>query len=68
MEALVYGAGKASSSKRRQFQVHLNRPWQAATTSSDADRQKAIKGLEPEIHRLKHAKHILFKNHPYIMS
>jgi len=32
MEALVDGAGKVSPTKRRQFQVRLNRARQAATT------------------------------------
>ena len=42
MEAVVYGAEKVSTTKRRQFLVHLNRVRQAATTWSDADHQKAI--------------------------
>jgi len=42
MEAVVYGAEKVSTTKRRQFQVRLNRTRQAATTWSDADHQKAI--------------------------
>jgi hypothetical protein len=50
MEAVVYGAEKVSTTKRRQFQVRLNRARQAATTWSDADRQKAIERLEREIH------------------
>ena len=49
MEALVYGTDKVSSTKRRQFQVRRNRARQAATTSSDADRQKAIERLERKI-------------------
>ena len=52
MEALVYGAEKVSSTKRRQFQVCLSRAWQAATTWSDADHQKAIEWLEREIHQV----------------
>jgi len=32
MEAHVYGAEMVSTTKRRQFQVNLNRAWQAATT------------------------------------
>jgi len=51
MDALGYGAETVSSTKRRQFQVGLNRAQQAATTWSDADRQKAIERLEREIHR-----------------
>jgi len=42
MEAVVYGAEKVSKMKHRQFQVHLNRARQAATTWSDADCQMAI--------------------------
>jgi hypothetical protein len=42
MEALVYGAEKVSTTKRRLFQVRLNRARQAATTWTDADHQKAI--------------------------
>ena len=42
MEALVYGAEIVSPTKHWQFQVHLNRAQQAATTWSDADRQTAI--------------------------
>jgi hypothetical protein len=60
MEALVYGAEKVSSTKRRQFQVRLNRAQQAATTWSDADRQKAIERLEREMHHVTPAKHKLF--------
>jgi len=60
MEALVYGAEKVSTPKRRQFQVRLNRAQQAATTWSDADRQKAIERLEQEIHQVIPAKHNLF--------
>jgi len=46
MEILVYGAEKVSTTKHRQFQVHLNKAQQAATKWSDADRQKAIKWLK----------------------
>jgi hypothetical protein len=42
MEALLYGAENVCTTKRRQFQVCLNRARQAATTWTDADRQKAI--------------------------
>jgi len=45
MEALVYGADQDSTTKRSQFQLHLNQACQAETTSSDADRQKAIEQL-----------------------
>jgi hypothetical protein len=60
MEALVYGAEKVSTPKRRQFQVRLNRARQAATTWSDADCQKAIERLEREIHQVTPAKRKLF--------
>jgi flagellar motor component MotA len=52
MKSLVSGAEKVSTTKRRQFQVHMNKVWQAATTWSDADRQKAIERLECEIHHV----------------
>ena len=42
MKALVYGAEKVSTTKHSQFQVCLNGARQAATTWSDAERQKAI--------------------------
>jgi len=60
MEAIVYGADKVPRTKRRQFQVRLNRAWLAATTWSDADRQKAIERLEHEIHQVTPAKLKLF--------
>jgi len=60
METLVYGAEKVSSTKHRQFQVHLNRAWQPATTWPDADRQKAIERLECEIHQVTPPKCKLF--------
>jgi len=60
MEAVVYGDEKVSTTKRRQFQVCLNRAWQAATTWSDADCQKAIERLEREIHQVTPAKCKLF--------
>jgi hypothetical protein len=37
IEALLYGAEKVSTTKRKQFQVHLNRVRQVATTWSIAD-------------------------------
>jgi hypothetical protein len=52
MDALGYGAETVSSTKCRQLQVHLNRAQQAATTWSDADRQKAIMRLVCEIHHM----------------
>jgi len=60
LEAVVYGAEKVSTTKRRQFQVRLNRARQAATTWSDADRQKAIERLEREIYQVTPAKRKLF--------
>jgi len=61
MEALVYGAETVSTTKRRLFHaMRLNRARQAATTWSDADRQKAIERLEHEIHQVTPAKHTLF--------
>jgi hypothetical protein len=56
MEALVYGAEKVSTTKRRILQVCLNRARQAATTWSDADCPKAIERFEREIHELTPAK------------
>ena len=60
IEVLVDGAEEVSSTKRWQFQVRLNRARQAATTWSDADRQKAIERLEREIHQVTPAKRKLF--------
>jgi len=60
MEAIVYRAEMGSTTKCRQFQVRLNRARQAATTWSDADRQKAIERLECEIHQVTPAKRKLF--------
>ena len=58
----MYRAEKISSAKRRQFQLCLNSAWQAATTWSDADRQKAIKRLECKIHQVTPAKPKVFDN------
>jgi len=41
MAVQVYGAEKVTTTKPRQFQVHLNWAWQVATKWSDADWQKA---------------------------
>jgi len=60
MEALVYGAEKVFSTKRRQFQVRVNRARQAATTWSDADRQRAIERLAREIDQVTPAERKLF--------
>jgi len=56
LEALVYVAEKVSTIKCRQFQARLNRAQQAATTWSDADRQKAIERLECKINQVTPAK------------
>jgi hypothetical protein len=68
MEALVDGADNVSSTKCRQFQVFLNSARQAATTWSDADRQKAIERLEHEIHQVTPAKHKLSIYYSNIIS
>ena len=60
MEALVFGAETVSTTKRTQFQVHLNRARQAATAWSDAERQKAIEQLERAIHHVTPAKRKVF--------
>jgi len=60
MEALVYGAEKVSSTKHTQFGICLNRARQAATTWSDADRQKPIERLQHKIHQVTLAKRKLF--------
>jgi len=60
MEALVYRAEMVSTTKRRQFQVRLNRARQVATNWSDADRQRAIERLEHEIHQVTPAERKLF--------
>jgi len=62
MEALVYAAEKVSTTKRRIFQVRLNRAQESATTWSDDDRQKANDGSEREIHQVIPAKRKLFDN------
>jgi len=67
MEDQLYGAEKVTTSKRRQFQVGLNRAWHRATIWSDADWQRAIERLEREIHLVTPAthKHVdkLFQHH-----
>jgi len=52
MEALVYGAEKVSTIKRKQFQVHPNRARQVATTWSDTYHQKAIERFERKMHQV----------------
>jgi len=56
----VYGAEKVSTTKCRQFQVHLNRARQAATTWSHAGHQKAIERLERKIHQVTPAQRNFF--------
>jgi hypothetical protein len=56
IKALVYGAEKVFTTKRRIFQVHLIRARQVATTCLDADCQKAIERLQCEIHQVTPAK------------
>ena len=60
MEVQLYGDEKVTTSKRRQFQVRLNRARQVATRWSDADRQRAIEQLECKIHQVTPAKRKLF--------
>jgi hypothetical protein len=60
MEDLVYEVEMVSSTNCRQFQVHLNRARQAATTWSDVGRQKAIEQLEHEVHQVTPTKWNLF--------
>jgi len=52
MEVLVYGAEKVTTSKQMQFHVRLKRARQAAPKWSEADRERAIKRLEREIHQM----------------
>jgi len=52
MEVQLYGAENVTTSKRKQYQVCLNRARQAATTRSDPDQQRAIERLEREIHQV----------------
>jgi hypothetical protein len=68
MEAVMYGAEQVTTSKHRQFLVHLNRAQQAATTWSDSDYQKAIERFEREIHQVTHAKHKLFDNYSNVIN
>jgi hypothetical protein len=59
-EVLVNGAGKVTTSKRRQFQVRLKIARQAATEWSEADRDRAIEPLGCEIHQMQCVKPKLF--------
>jgi len=60
MEVQLYRAEKVTTSKRRQFQVPLNRARQMATIWSDADRPRAIAWLKFKIHQVTPAKRKLF--------
>jgi len=60
MEVQVYGAEMDTTTKRRQFQVLLNRARQASTIWSDADRERAIERFEGEIYQVTPAKRNLF--------
>ena len=56
----MYRAEKVTTSKRTQFQVHLNSARQAATKWSEADRDRAIERLEHGIHQMTPVKGKLF--------
>jgi hypothetical protein len=56
MDAVVYGAEKVSTTKRRQLQVLLNRSRQSGSTWTDADHQMVIERLEGKIHQVTPAK------------
>jgi len=60
MEVQLHGAEKVTTSKQRQFQVHLNRAQHAATIWSDADRLRTIARLERTIYQMTPAKYKLF--------
>jgi hypothetical protein len=60
MEVHLYGAEKVTTSKRRQFEVLLNRARQAASIWSDADWQRVIERLESTIYQVTPAKRKLF--------
>jgi len=60
MEVQVYGAEKVTTTKRRQFQVRLNRAQQAAAIWSDAHWQSAKERFEREIHQVTPFKPKLF--------
>jgi hypothetical protein len=60
MEVQVYMPRTLTTSKRRQFQLPLNRAREAVTTWSDAEWQSAIEPLECEIHQVTPVKHKLF--------
>jgi len=60
MEVQLHRAEKVTTSKRRQFQVRLNRARQAATIWSDADQQRVMERLERKIHQVTPGKRKLF--------
>jgi len=60
MEALLHGAEKVSTTKRRQFQVRLNWVRQAVSTLSDAYPEQAKAWLECDIHQVTQVKQKLF--------
>jgi hypothetical protein len=60
MEAAGYRAETVYSTKHSECQVRLNRARQAVTAWSDADCQKAIDQLQPEIHQLTPTQRKLF--------
>ena len=59
MEVPVDRAEKVTTISGRQYHVHLNRAWQAATKWSDADWQRAKEQLGHEIHQVIPVKHKL---------
>jgi len=60
MEGQLYGAQKVTTSKRRKYQVRLNRARHSVTIWADADRQRAIERLECEILPMTYTKRKLF--------
>jgi len=60
MEVLVNRAEKVTTTRQRQFQLHLNGAQQAATIWSDHDQQSAKEWLEREIHQVTPAQRKLF--------
>jgi len=60
MKVQVYGAEKVTTINWRQFQVHLNRPWQASTRWSNADQQRATEWLKRDMHLVTPVKCKLF--------
>jgi hypothetical protein len=60
MDAARYRAETVYSTKHSECQVCLNRARQAVTAWSDADCQKVIEQLQPEIHQLRPTQRKLF--------